>query len=798
MTAPARAARWWKGLGADPTITATVALALVTLAVGLGFGRLFSSGPFAWPVIVTVVMAHGTAYWCRRNEIPTGVAACATLGAAAVATAWTVLGHTTAYGVPIPYTLRVAAEEINRAREIFDVVRAPTPVLPGFLVALTFALGVASFMADWAAFRLQTAIEALVPAFTLFVFTSALGTEHHRWTTVVAFAATALGFLLVFGMTTKSRLAWFGGRPANGPATLWRAAAVLAATAIVGGLLVGPALPGANADPIVKIKGRGSPGPSSRSTISPLVDIRGRLIERADVEVFTVTAEQRTYWRLTSLDTFDGSIWSSNTTYRPTRGGLGTDERLVGDLAATESAQDFTIRALDSIWLPAAFRPMQVAGIEGVSYNPDTASLITEDETTDGYTYTVRSAIPTALSPEQLDTAPARAPAEVADRYLALPDVSDRVEALARRIVEAHPTPYRRAKALQDFFHKGDFTYSLSERQGHDSGALENFLLRSRRGYCEQFAGAYAVMARIVGLPTRVAVGFTPGDLGDDGVYHVRDEHAHAWPEVYLEGFGWTQFEPTVGRGAPNAESWTGRPEAQDASGTSTSATTATTPATSTPNDQVPPTSEPVDPGFDQGPTDLDQDDEPNTGLRVVAGLAALALAWAIVVPLLHLARRLRRRRVIEGHATAPPRPGLTDADVDAEVAAAMLVADRVLAAWADAAEALERAGVRRRPAETLLEFSGRAPASAGLQVDAATALRTLCRDTALISYAPSPTAVDGAAGDRARASADAIRGAVLTQLTLRERVVWWLDPRPLLREWKPRRQQRLGATRPS
>ena len=789
------ASRIWDRLGAEPTLPATVALALVTLSVGLGFGRLFSEGPFAWPVIVTVVMAHGTAYWCRRNEIPTAIAAFATIGAAGVATSWTVLGHTTAYGVPIPYTLRIAAEEINRAREIFDVVRAPTPVLAGFLVALTLALGVAAFMADWAAFRLQTAIEALVPAFTLFVFTAALGTERFRTPAIVAFVATALAFLAVFGMSTRSRLAWFGGRPASGPGTLVRTAVILGVTAIAAGVLVGPSLPGATADPIVKIKGRGSPGPSSRSTISPLVDIRGRLIERADIEVFTVAAQQRAYWRLTSLETFDGSIWSSKATYRPTSGGLGTDENLLPGVTATESVQEFTIRALDSIWLPAAYRPLQVGGIEGVSYNSDTASLITEDETTDGYTYSVRSSVPTGLTPEQLDRSPAQAPRDIAERYLGLPDISDRVEELARRITAPHPTPYRKAKALQDFFHKGDFTYSLSERQGHDSGALENFLLRSKRGYCEQYAGSFAVMARIVGLPTRVAVGFTTGTLGDDGLYHVRDEHAHAWPEVYLEGYGWMQFEPTVGRGAPNAEIWTGRPEAQDQSGASTAATTATT-APAAPTEEVPPTSEQVDPGFDQGAAQSDRDNGPNTGLRIVGVIALLAALWAVVVPLLHYVRRIRRRRRIDGRGDGTGAPD--GASIDAEIAAAMLIADRVLAAWAEAAEALERAGVRRRAAETLLEFSGRAPASAGLQPDAANALRALCRDATHVSFAATGTAFGATAGDRARASADEVRTAVLGQLTWWERLAWWLDPRPLLRDLRDARDARGGSTRPS
>ena len=752
----------------DPSVAATLALALVTLSVALGFGRLFNAGPFFWPVTLATLAAHGVAWWCRRNEILTGLAAMATLGAASLIVSWTVLGHTTAYGIPLPYTLRVAAEAMADARSAFAVVRAPTAVMPGFLVAVILAIGVAAFMADWAAFRLHTAIEALVPAFTLFVFTSALADDRHRTTAVVAFVATALAFLAVFGMTTRTKLAWFGGRPGNGPTHLATAGVLLGAAALVAGLVVGPALPGAGSEPILKYKNRNNGGSPSRTTISPLVDIRGRLVERADIEVFRVRAEQRSYWRLTSLDTFDGSIWSANASYRPNDGDLGTEERLTAGIETVASSQAFTISGLDSIWLPAAFRPLSIDGVDGVSYNAETGSLITDDETTDGYTYRVTSALP-RYTAAQLERAPARAPSRLAERYLALPEISPRVAALAERIVAGKATPYQRARALQDFFHKGDFTYSLSERNGHDDAALENFLLRTKKGYCEQYAGAYAVMARSVGLPTRVAIGFTPGEQDSTGAYVVRDEHAHAWPEGYLEGFGFVAFEPTVGRGAPGAEGYTARPELQDESGSSTAATTPTTAPTTIPSDQVPTSVAPDVPDLGGGAVGEEGTGDQPLWVLVSVALLVLAIAWGIGVPLAVYLRARERRRIMRGER----------ASVDE--------AARVLAAWAEAAEVLDRAGVRRRASETLLEFSSRAPASAGLGQDAAVALRTLSRDAASASFAPDGGGLGEDAAHRACEAAESVRIAVLDQLTVWQRLGWWLDPRPLLRSRRRR-----------
>src|SRR5439155_1388220 len=120
------------------------------------------------------------------------------------------------------------------------------------------------------------------------------------------------------------------------------------------------------------------------------------------------------------------------------------------------------------------------------------------------------------------------------------------------RIVAGAGTPYAKALALQNYL-RTRYAYSLDVPPGHDDNAMERFLFVSRRGYCEQFAGTYAAMARAVGLPSRVAVGFTPGVLARDGKYHVSGRYAHAWPEVYVDGYGWVAFEPTPGRGAPGA-----------------------------------------------------------------------------------------------------------------------------------------------------------------------------------------------------------------------------------------------------
>lgn len=736
----------------DPTLAGTIALAALTLSVALGFGRLFVGRGFLLPVLSATIVAHGVAWWCRRRDLSTPTAAVATLGATGLVAAWTILGHTTAYGIPLPTTIRAAGAALSEARGVFAVVQAPSVVLPGFLLATVLALGLAAFMSDWAAFRLQATFEAVIPAFTLFIFTAALDTARSGIWAVALFVAGTLTYLVVQGLAKTNRAgAWFGGRPARGPGTLIRTAAALGAVGLALGLLVGPRLPAPD-EPLVKYKNRTRAGPSNRATISPLVDIRGRLVEQADLEVFTVRSEVKAYWRLTSLDDFDGNTWTSTDTYRETRGGVGTDEILQPGIPTAEAVQEFSISALASIWLPVAYRPERIDDLDGVSSNRDSASVITPEETTDGLTYTARSSVP-QLTPELLATAPPQAPAEIAQRYLALPVISPRVQNEARRIVAGATTPYAKARALQDYFHTGRFTYDLNARPGHDNRALENFLLGTRRGYCEQFAGSYAVLARSVGLPTRVAVGFTPGELVD-GVYRVSDRNAHAWPEVYLHGFGWVAFEPTPGRGAPNATAYTGRPEDQeDAPGAEGGATTTAPPVPA--EGDLAPTTIPEFSGDDGAlPSPTDEGKGLPGIVKVLLAVFGVAALWAAVIPALH-ARRRRLRRGVGGSG------GL------------------VLAEWADTCEVLAAAGVSRRPTETMTEYGARAAGFAGFQPEASRALRRLAADASVAAYADGN--VPAELVERSAEHGRIIREAVFDQVSLTSRVTWWLDPRPLV-----------------
>jgi transglutaminase-like putative cysteine protease len=758
-SSPASGAQPEPPLANDPFLGSAVSLALLSVVAVAGMGRLFADGGFFGPVLAAALVVHLASWWGRRAGLGLASGLAVSMGALALAIAWVELPRTTAYGIPWTGTWRAAAQALDAAWGQFSQVVAPAPVTRGFVISAMAGAGVTAMLADWAAYRVRTTFEPLLPSFTLFLFTSALGTAHGRGLATAAYVAAALLFLVVHQAALRAETtAWFASRSRRGIAALLQGGVVIGIAAVVASVVIGPNLPGAKSKAVIAWRRTGGTGGGDRVTTSPLVDIRGRLVSLSDVEVFSVKSTARAYWQLTTLDTFDGRIWSSNRNYSDVKHGLPGG--IPDDVAANHVVQDFAIEGLDSIWLPVAYQPTRIEGIDHVSYNAALGSLITAGATSNNTQYKVDSEVP-EFRPEQLRTAQASTPDPA---FVALPPIPAAVAVEARRVTAGATTAYDKALALQNYF-RDNFTYSLDVRPGHDDRALERFLFRDRKGYCEQFAGTYAVMARSLGLPTRVAVGFTPGEMGSDGRFHVRGLNAHAWPEVYLGQFGWVSFEPTPGRGQPGAQAWTGVPDeqasaAQPSVNTTAPPTTATTAAT--PNGSTP-TTRNRDQNVDSGGRSAGAGSHKPLAawLKAAIGLGVVLLVWALGVPLLLNRRRAGRR------------------------AAASSASDRVVVAWDEACEALAVADTAagRRPAETVHEYAARAPAAArlnGSTSKVAEAMRSLAGLTAAASYGAEGS-LPAEAVARSMAAADVVHNAVDRSLGWRKRLWWRVDPRPLV-----------------
>jgi hypothetical protein len=165
-----------------------------------------------------------------------------------------------------------------------------------------------------------------------------------------------------------------------------------------------------------------------------------------------------------------------------------------------------------------------------------------------GTAYQVVSSI-TLADEDSLRAAGTDYPAWVVPRYLQVPrTLPGRVKDLAEQITAGRDTPYDKAIAVESYLRNIPYNQEIdAPPAGHDG--VDYFLFDAKQGYCDYYASAMVMLLRSAGVPARYVQGYSQGDF-DNGAYHVRGVHAHAWPEVYFPGYGWIEFEPTASQPA--------------------------------------------------------------------------------------------------------------------------------------------------------------------------------------------------------------------------------------------------------
>jgi transglutaminase-like putative cysteine protease len=532
-------------------IVATLCLAALTAATAVSMSRVFDGWAYLRPMVATGLLVHVACWIMRRLRVPVWLAIPIGLVLVIELVALFYYRSTTTFGLATSSTVDLMAAEARLIWQQFPTAVAPVPGVGSFAAGGAVVLGICALLADTFAFRAYGRAEATVPTGVVFIFTSALSTDRNRVSVAALWLAVAIGTVAVLRIChSRDEVAWLGRRRRN-VRTLLPGLVAIAAIVGIGAATIAPRLPGAGEKALIDTRNRGD---QVTQVVSPLVDIRSRLVNRGNVELFSVTSEQASYWKLSSLMNFDGTTWTQ-----------GDDQLLEADNALLSSPlssnvfnQSFVIKRLGGNLVPAA--PTLVStSTGGLLYSPLSQTLVVNDRLSNGTEIGVTSNM-VSPTPDQLNsTGNGAAP----PGSLTLPDgIPDEARTLAVQITAGATTPYQQAIILQNWF-KTEFEYDLKVQKGHSDDAIRNFL-SIRRGYCEQFAGTFAVMARAIGLPARVAVGFTAGDLGPDGQYRVYGRNAHAWAEVWFDGFGWVLFDPTPGRGAPGAENHTGWPAAQE------------------------------------------------------------------------------------------------------------------------------------------------------------------------------------------------------------------------------------------
>lgn len=756
------------------TIITEVALTVVTLALVANVGRLFTDSSYFPKLALTAIAAHAVASARRRIPLPAALSFAVPIVTGVVFL--TVLHYSaeSTLGLPNTAVARALRSDLADAFGPFRTLVAPVAMSAGFAVALGAAIWLVGHFADLAAFGGDAPVQAIIPHVAGFVFVSILANGRGSAAGAVQMGVAVALFLLSVRARRRSRLRWVRGEADRGATSLVLTGAVIVVAAALAGVLAEPFVPGADSKGLVDLRKLGRQ--SERRLASPIISVQNLLTEQSNDVAFTVDADQPHYWRLTALEQPVGFKWSSaDSNYADVDGG----DRLAGSVAdgalGERTTATFSVRALGGIWLPAPYEPRRVSGDDSFRFNDTSSSLIlaTDGNSLPALTYAIEATPPLVADAAAIDEVAAQGggPGDPDDRYELVP--ADTPEVLidqARETTRDADTPVRRALALQAFFRDGDFAYDKTADYSADSDPFSSFLER-RQGFCQQFATTFALMARVVGLPSRVAVGFTfgePNDPQDPSTWTVRGRHAHAWPEVFIRGVGWLPFEPTPGRGNPDA-GYTGVGTAQDdttgvvndtgtgAGNTTTTTTPRTTivgaPATTAPT----PTTGPRRRQNPQIATPEESGSAVGTSLAIigtVVGAGAVLAALGLSLRWLFVRRRRQRRR-------DALRSGASGA---------------VRLAWRDTCDALATIGVRRSAAETPVEFARRAARDhriiddAGLGADLAPGIERLGLLESCRAYAP-PGLIDDDDEDFAVELAATISQRCRQRTRARERV---------------------------
>ena len=423
----------------------------------------------------------------------------------------------------------------------FSIARQslPATAITPIMFLLCLGVGALVILSDLLANTLRTPALAGAPLLVLLAVPSAVSIDT---TDPIVFVLAALAYLFLLRATAGRR---------QTALTIG-----LAVTVVVGALVAPLLLP--EVSPAQNTNGTGF-----SSGVNPVLSLGQNLRQDIEHTVLGYTSESGTahYLRLVSLQNLSGSNWAPDTFRQRsanTMDAIGAPPGLAPEVSTTEDQVFVSVDSLTSPWLPLPYPTSRVIGLNGKWYWDSDGLAVKKPSGDAAYQTYQATSLVISPTPAQLASAGTTVPAGF-ERFLALPAAMPQVISnTASRVAGGGASNYEKALLLQGFFREGDFQYSETAPvdQGYDGTGMAVIaaFLKAKEGYCIHFASAMAVMARSLGIPSRIAVGFLPGTelpelLNGRKAFTVTSHDLHAWPELYFEGIGWTRFEPTVGRG---------------------------------------------------------------------------------------------------------------------------------------------------------------------------------------------------------------------------------------------------------
>lgn len=537
--------------------------ALATLLAASAFSVTFVSLAWLLPAAGAVALVVGVGELCRRAAVPPVLGPLLAIVALAGYVTAVFASSAAVYGVlPGRAAVALLADHTSQGFEDVRALATPVPTNTGLVLLAVVGVALVALLVDVLAVSLRRPALAGVPLLALFAVPASVEPEGLGW---LPFALGASGYLALLLADGRDRLSRWGrplgaGRAVTGatPTAAERAetsplAAVgrrIGLAAVAAGLVLPAAVPGLSGGLLNTGGGNGLPttgGSSSVTTFNPIVRLKGYLNQKDPKDLMRVQTSDPDpgYIRLAALDRFDGRTWSESPLVGGVRSrvadGLPTPTGLRDTTRSTRTSSTIAVTdALDAHWLPTPYPPTSVDARGDWRFDAATATIFSTRANARELKYKVvsRKVTPDPAALEQVRSLPP----DLVNQTDLPPNLPASIAAKARTITAGKSAAYDKAVLIQRYLRT--FTYDVSVPGGNSESDLVNFLA-GRRGYCEQFAATMAVFAREVGIPARVAIGFTRGSKQRDGSWKITSHDAHAWPELYFDGAGWLPFEPT-------------------------------------------------------------------------------------------------------------------------------------------------------------------------------------------------------------------------------------------------------------
>lgn len=551
---------------------------VATVAVSLAFYPALADRRFLAIGLLFAAVPVAVGMGLRALRVPT-LAVFLTQVAALLELAFLWYGGHNAYGVvPTPGSYHALVNQVQIGMEVAQAYAAPAPASPGLTLAVVGYIGAVALLVDLFVAGLDRVPVAGLPLLALYTVPVAV---LPNGVPVICFVPGAVAFLVLLLVGERDKLLHWGRHVVvgsggdghldmSGVSSTGRRVSVFA---VVLAVVVPAVLPAFGTNLIPRSPGiGGTTGTGSLSFRDPMVSLAHSLHETRPVDMMTVqSAAVPEYLRLVVLDNPTPDGWRPrpvdlSSTYS-LRGRLPRPVGLSSAVATTSGRMTVvpaTTFPSDTGWLPVPFAPDQVditggvgcstrglcatsSALEDWAFNPpgDTVAAVQPDALSRVQSYTVsyQTPEPTVAQLEDAGSPPPR----IVARFQTVPKgVPAFVVQTARSVTASANNSYQRGLLLQDFFRNpSQFSYDLNVGYGDGYQAMAKFL-RQRKGYCQQFAATMAMMARVVGIPARVVVGFLrPTQTSGPSGYVFTSRSAHSWPELYFAGVGWVRFEPT-------------------------------------------------------------------------------------------------------------------------------------------------------------------------------------------------------------------------------------------------------------